>query len=108
MVKQFFMIWLITSIFGYGMVWAVDGHVDELDTHHSSDQNADLLSAVSTINDNDDHPACDHCCHAAAHLIALRGYQSENVYSNSRNKYSPYRHSFLFLSVSPPVRPPRA
>ena len=90
------------------MVWAFDGHIDETESHQSMAGDHDLSTANSQTNDQDDHPGCDHCCHASAHIIALRSAARDNAFSNASHDYSPYQQSLLVHSNSPPQRPPKA
>jgi len=101
--KRLFMLWLIVSTLGYGSVWAFDGHVDEADEHQ------DVAGYMGHSPDDDgDHPACDHCCHASAHTMALLPFQISTPYSGTCTGYTPYLHTLSFNTTSPPDRPPRS
>ena len=103
MFKRLLMIWLITSILGYGSVWAFDGHADEVNEHQG------VVGDVGHSPDGDgDHPSCDHCCHASAHTIALSPFQSSTAYSGNCTGYTPYLDTLSFNTTSPPDRPPRS
>jgi len=103
MFKRLLMIWLITSILGYGSVWAFDGHVDEVNEHQ------DNVGSVGHAPDDDgDQAACDHCCHASAHTMALTPFQSSTDYSGACIGFTPYRYTISFLSTAPPDQPPRS
>jgi hypothetical protein len=102
MLKRFLMIWLIISTLGYGSVWAFDGHIDTVAEHQ------DVVGDVDHApTDNEDHPPCDHCCHASAHLMALWSDQFATAYPGSGTGYTPYLQSLSFNITSPPDRPPQ-
>jgi hypothetical protein len=96
------MIWLITSILGYGSVWAFDGHADEFNEHQGVVGNVD-----QTPDDDGGQSACDHCCHASAHIIALWPADSSTAYPGVCAGYTPYLHTLSFNTYSPPDRPPQ-
>lgn len=103
MFKRLLMLLLITSILGYGSVWAFDGHIDEAKEHQGAVGDVD-----HSPGDDEDHPSCDHCCHASAHTIALSPFQSSTAYSGTCTGYTPYLHTLSFLSTAPPDRPPQS
>jgi hypothetical protein len=103
MLKRLLMIWLIISTLGYGVVWAFDGHVDELNEHRN------VVDDVGHPPDGDgDNLSCDHCCHASAHITALCpaliGMHCDNIATGS----TPYQQSIFFHSITPPDRPPQS
>ena len=103
MFKRLLMMWLITSILGYGSVRAFDGHNDEVAEHQ------DVVGDAGNAPDgNGDHPSCDHCCHASAHMMALWPSQVGTIYSDTGIGYTPYQRTFSFNTTSPPDRPPRS
>ncbi|MEA2095037.1 MAG: hypothetical protein U9P11_10825 [Pseudomonadota bacterium] len=96
------MIWLIICTLGYGSVWAFDGHLHEGEEHQR------VTGDVSHAADEDgDHPSCDHCCHASAHLMALWSAQPGTAYTGAGSGYTPYRQLLSFHTTSPPERPPQ-
>jgi len=102
MLKSILMIWLITCTVGYGSVWAFDGHIDGAAEHQ------ELIGDMDHApNDDGDNPACDHCCHASAHIMALWPAQSAIAYPGSGTGYTPYLHTLPFITTSPPDRPPQ-
>ncbi len=65
MLRRLLLVWLVTSILGYGMALAYDLHGQPGDT-----------AAVTTGHlppADDDHHSDDgdHCCHGAVHLLGL-------------------------------------
>jgi len=104
MLKQFLTIWLIVCTLGYGAVWAFDGHINQAETHPLVDENP--TGMVDALNDHDHHN-CDHCCHASAHIVALRAYESDSVFSRVHHSHFSYRQSLLVHSVLPLLRPPK-
>lgn len=102
MFKRLLMIWLIISTLGYGSVWAFDGHVDELNEHQG------VAGDVGHSPDGDeDSPACDHCCHASAHTMALSPFQSSTTYTGTCTGNTPYLQTLSLNITSPPDRPPQ-
>lgn len=101
--KCLFMLWLIVSTLGYGAVWAFDGHIDVANGHQG------VLGDVGhSPDDEGDHPACDHCCHASAHAMALLPFQISTAYSGTCTGYTPYLGTRSFNTTAPPDRPPRS
>jgi len=100
MFRRFLMIWLILCTLGYGSVWAWDGHVDEADEHHKTGD------AASHVQDAD-HPACDHCCHASAHIMALCPATLDSLQGYTAIGSTPYQQGILFHTTAPPDRPPQ-
>ena len=101
--KRLLMLWLITSILGYGSAWAFDGCVDEAAEHQ--DVVGDMGNAP---NDDGAHPTCDHCCHASAHITALWPSLTGAVWPDVGTGYTPYLYTLSFNTTSPPDRPPRS
>ncbi len=101
--------WLIVCTLGYGVVWAFDGHINEAETHQNKNSaaNENLASTVDALNDHDDQLNCDHCCHASAHIVALRTYESDSVFPSAQYDHFSYRYSLLIHPVSPLLRPPK-
>ena len=100
--KRLLIICLVISTIGYGSVGAFDGHADEVNEHQG------VVGYAGHSPDNDeDHPSCDHCCHASAHTMALSPFQSSAAYSGSCTGNTPYHNTLSFLSAAPPDRPPR-
>lgn len=103
MVKRILLMWLITCTLGYGSVWAFDGHADETAEHHM------VVGDAGQIPDTDkDHPACDHCCHASAHIIALCPASVGAFHAVTGTGFTPYQQRVFFRSTAPPDRPPRS
>jgi len=93
---------MIISIVGHASVWAFDGHPEETAGHRS------IASDTWQATDEDDnHPACDHCCHSSLHTLALCPAHAGTVDTNAVTGDTPYRHTFYNLSTSPPVHPPK-
>ena len=103
MLKRLLMLWLITSILGYGSAWAFDGCVDEAAEHQ------DVVGDMgNTPNEDGGHPSCDHCCHASAHIMALWPSQAGTTFPDIGIGYTPYRLTVSFNTTTPPDRPPRS
>ena len=103
MLRRFLMFGLITCILGYGSVWAFEHHLDEAAEHHGTVGDTDHAPKGDAA-----HPACDHCCHAAAHIMALCPASIETVHAVTGTGYTPYRHGAFFRPTAPPDRPPRS
>ena len=106
MLKRLLIIWLMVSTLGYGVVWAFDGHLSDVGAHQSSAQ-SDHSGDKHALDMDENHPACDHCCHASAHLVALRSCPGEGVFVPTYQHYTPRQKPLIFQSVSPPERPPK-
>jgi len=103
MFKRLLIIWLTTSILGYGSVWAFDGHGDEVNEHQC------IVGDVGhALDDDGDQATCDHCCHASAHTTALSPFQSSTAYSGTCAGNTPYLQTLSFNITSPPDRPPQS
>lgn len=103
MFRQCLRIWLIISILGYGSAWAFDSHPDETAGHQRA------ATDISQATDGDeDHPACDHCCHISAHTIALSPYQTGMSHPGTCTGHTPYRETLSSLATTPPEHPPRS
>ena len=105
MLKRLFIVWLLVSTLGYSSAWAFDGHYHVVDSHQ--DVGGEAASAT-TPDSGDDHAqsGCDHCCHAFAHLLALRSAAPDGRYFRPSADYLPYRQCFHFRFLLPPDRPP--
>lgn len=55
---------VVFSLLIYGTAWAFAGHWAEAGGHEHVAAHSDPVPL-------DDDGACDHCCHAGAHLLAL-------------------------------------
>jgi hypothetical protein len=102
MFRRLLMMWLIISTVGYGSVWAIAGHLDEAAEHQ-----AVAADAGHTPDDEGNHCACDHCCHASAHILALWPTQPGAVCPVADTGYTPYLQSLSRSTTSPPERPPQ-
>lgn len=96
------MIWLIFCTVGYGSVWAWDGHIVETDEHHNVGDDAGYVQDADA-----DHPACDHCCHASAHIMALCPATPVLLQCHIATGFTPYQQVIFFRSIAPPDRPPQ-
>ncbi|WP_456375807.1 hypothetical protein [Thiolapillus sp.] len=98
MLSRFLKIWLILSIFGYGMVLASDVHGDLAGVQdvHLMDNNADPA----------DDDGCHHCAHGVSHLLGLN--YSGGAYLPNTRCVSPAPYDLNWSSLSPPslLRPP--
>jgi hypothetical protein len=103
MFKRLLMIWLMLCTLGYGSVWAWDGHVNEAAEHHMVVSDADHASDADK-----EHPTCDHCCHASAHIMALCTETFGLIQGHIATGYTPYQQSIFFHSTAPPDQPPRS
>lgn len=103
MLKQLLMVWLIFCTVGYGSAWAFDGHIDEAGEHRVA------VGDVGHAPDADEeHPTCDHCCHASAHIMALCPASLGSLHAYMATGSTPYQQSIFFHSTAPPDRPPRS
>ena len=96
------MIWLILCTVGYGSVWAWDGHVDEAAEHHM------VGDAGHAPDADEDNPACDHCCHASAHIMALCPVTIGTSAPSIGAANTPYLNIALLHFTAPPDQPPRS
>lgn len=102
MFKRFLMAWLILCTLGYGSVWALDGHVDEAAEHHKV-----FDDAGAAPEGEDGCTGCDHCCHAAAHIVALCPTAIVTPLPGTDTGFTPYTLQVQFQSSAPPDRPPQ-
>ncbi len=68
MLRRLLLIWLVTSILGYGMALAYDAHETQVNDSVAA---SDLVSSAIDADHCDDG---DHCCHGVVHLLGL-GYR---------------------------------
>lgn len=102
MLRSLILGWLIVCTFGYGSAWAFDTHVGTPGQHEGH------AGALINLADSEDHPSCDHCCHAASHMTGLWSGQAM-VYVQAASKVVPFNHaSYYFLPTDPPDHPPRS
>jgi hypothetical protein len=101
MLARILKIWLIVSIFGYGLVLAADIH-GELSVDHA----VQLLDDNSSVDDTADDGGCHHCAHGISHLLGL-SYLGETLPADTRCRATAFYHP-LGSSFSPPslLRPP--
>ena len=103
MLKSILMIWLITCTVGYGSVWAFDGHIDGAAEHQ------ELIGDMDHApNDDGDNPACDHCCHASAHLTGMWANQPGISIPDTNTVWPHYHNLYFSILTGPPGHPPKA
>ena len=101
MPRYLLVLWLVTSVLGYGSVWAFDGHFVA--------EHRDVVGDADSVQDGDaGHSDCDHCCHASAHIMALCSSFPGLAYPQTGTDYTTYQHGVFFRSTAPPDRPPRS
>lgn len=103
MFRRVLMLWLIVSVFGYGMALAADVHGNAL-----SDPAHEVVGHPGALDAGGASPGCDHCCHGLAHLLGLGGTQALSFLPL---QYLPETPSAVhFCSFVPPslLRPPIA
>ena len=100
MFRHFLSIWLIVCTLGYSSAWAFDVHSEE------TVQQEVMSTDIEQIADSDNEPACDHCCHAAAHMMGLWSTPSLNILSGSNINNWSYLYSYLSLQIKPLKGPP--
>lgn len=89
-------------------MWAFDIHVDDTAEHQELlVGDVDHAMHADGSSDGGEDVSCDHCCHAAAHIIALRPARPALEYPGSAAGSTPYQHTFSFNTTSPPERPPQ-
>jgi hypothetical protein len=101
MLQRFISFILVFSLIGYGTTWAFDGRAFERAAHAKSG-----MHGQSELGD--DGSQCDHCCHAAAHMLG--------IYSPLPTLIRPQPDSFHMavdrlaatLAHAPPIKPPRS
>ncbi len=105
--KKFLVICLVISTLGYGMVWAVDGH---LGAQQKQAGESFGQQEAGDMPSPDGHHSIDfdHCCHASAHLVGITATVAKGLPVNRSDVYFAYTAtlvSFLDVPVSPPPRP---
>ena len=101
MIRRFLSIWLILSVFGYGVAMAAEIHSSfDQDHEHSIQDHLDKQ------NHDDEADNCDHCCHGSLHLLGLYDNHRTNIIENSQISDV----SYLVIYISPDTlrlnRPP--
>lgn len=91
---------LMFFVLGYATVWAFEWPSADIAQHAHGTGHADSIPQV-------DDEACDHCCHASAHLIGLaqRGQPSSPIVTAP-----PLVNGavvFVSRSIDPLLRPPQ-
>ena len=104
MLRRLILIWLISSVFGYGIAVAFDHHDDVPSQQHEQMQSTEHSSHGH--NDSNDDSTCGHCSHSAAHLLGLPHTVSVAI-PDSRSQQL-HSNSLFGYSISPPalLRPP--
>ena len=100
MLRRFILVWLMLSIFGYGMALAADVH---------GELSADIgISLDNADDDNGSHDdaGCHHCSHGVSHLLGLNTVPCFNIHEGGKVLASTYRVSFNSLSPPSLLRPP--
>ncbi len=100
MLRRFILIWLMLSIFGYGMALAADLH---------GELSADMGISLDSTGDEDgshDDTGCHHCSHGTSHLLGLNTVSCFNIYEGGKVLASAYRVSFDSFSPPSLLRPP--
>ena len=100
MIRRFLSIWLILSIFGYGIAMAAE-------IHSSFDQ--DHEHSIQDHSDNRDHndvDNCDHCCHGGLHLLGLHSNHRINVVENSKLNNASHLVNYVSPDTQRLNRPP--
>ncbi|WP_457676309.1 hypothetical protein [Thiolapillus sp.] len=100
MLRRFIIIWLVLSIFGYGVALAADVH---------GEQAAEIGISLDHGDDdggNHDDTGCHHCSHGISHLLGIRSEPGFSLNQGSRVLVG--TASASFDSHSPPslLRPP--
>jgi len=95
---------LMICMIGYGSAWAFESHAVEMDEVDSVITLIDKQSVDQHVSDND---ACDHCCHAFAHMLALCAQSVYPLHSNKTFELQRLSQNFPSLIVSPDIKPPR-
>ena len=101
MLHRFFLIWLILSMLGYGMVLAVDVHDAQIQAPES-------IAATHEDGQEVNHvglACCDHCAHGSAHLLGLHAafdFQIAPVGAPIRGDYRPVLRSPPFQELLKP------
>ena len=103
MLARLLKIWLIVSIFGYGLVLAADLH-GELTLDHV----VQLSDHDSSMDNTTDDGGCHHCAHGISHLLGL-SYLGGISVPDARS-CSSVSYMLCWSSFSPPslLRPPIA
>jgi len=104
MLKKFIIICLVISTFGYGMVWAFDGHWDAQQAQDDVSFGHQAHGDTPAAGDHNDS-SCDHCCHASAHLVGIAATGPEVLSAKTGSICSVYTASmisFLDIPASPP------
>ncbi|MCU7959214.1 MAG: hypothetical protein KZQ58_04275 [gamma proteobacterium symbiont of Bathyaustriella thionipta] len=104
MLKRLVIICLIFCTLGYTTAWAFDSHPEK--TEQASPGVAESSQAATDMNHH--QPACDHCCHAGAHMLGLCSVFSQPCLNTDGTVFLSYRQSMPDIYLSPSEYPPRA
>ncbi len=95
---------LILALFTTQSAWAIQGAAldnDRLD-HNRSEQNY-----TQPVEQHDEAPdACNHFCHAGAHLVGLISSNTIDVYTSHDNHKTELKKLSTSLNYQPPIPPP--
>ena len=100
--KSSLTILLMICMIGYGSAWAFESHADEADLTIA------LVGNQSVDQHSADSRACDHQCHASAHMLAMCRHTIHLFSSNKTIEPMEFSQSFTSFIVSPDLKPPRA
>jgi hypothetical protein len=92
---------VVLSILGYGSSWAFAGHAVDPAEHA-------VAGVVADQPIGSEESACDHCCHAAAHMVGL----APAPLTPYRKQPDSFRvacgDTLILIPSAPPLKPPRA
>jgi hypothetical protein len=92
---------LVFALIGYGTTWAYDGHALERAAHAESG-----MHGQSELDD--DGSQCDHCCHAAAHMLGMSPPLPTLIRPHPDRFPMAVDRAATTLADAPPVKPPRS
>ncbi len=99
---------LLLCISGYGSAWAFQNHTVEVTTQDTALTAPTVTTDITTGDQQDaDTSACDHSCHASAHMIAICTHNTRSFRSNNTREPLEYSQNFISIIIRPGLRPPR-
>ena len=100
MVRRIFILLLVFSVLGYGVMASADVHAFTVADHEHVDHDEHSHDDPN-VSDN-----CDHCCHAGMHNIGISLEQSADLFTNTHVMRSSYLTALINFSPQKHLRPP--
>jgi hypothetical protein len=103
-------LWLLVSLLGYGLVWAMDLHESDANIQAVSmlTANAGIDAGTDPVDEHAVDTCCTHCCHGLSHLVAISTAHGHDFRPHPETQSGSDAVAFRSRSQSPDLRPPIA